>query len=63
MNEPRWRKSSRSGTEQSACVELAGLNEGVGVRDSKAPELGHFTLDSDSFSNLIADIKAGKLDM
>ncbi|MFK3983868.1 DUF397 domain-containing protein [Micromonospora sp. NPDC050397] len=30
-----WRKSSRSGANDSNCVEVAGLAEVVGVRDSK----------------------------
>ncbi|WP_034485766.1 DUF397 domain-containing protein [Actinomadura oligospora] len=41
----RWRKSSYSNDHQGACIELAGLGGGlVGVRDSKAPGAGHFTL-------------------
>ncbi|MBE1492395.1 DUF397 domain-containing protein [Plantactinospora soyae] len=30
-----WRKSSRSSPNGSNCVEVAGLAEAVGVRDSK----------------------------
>jgi hypothetical protein len=34
----RWRKSSRSGANQAACVEVADNVAGVvGVRDSKDP--------------------------
>lgn len=32
-----WRKSSRSGANDSNCVEVAGLGEGLAVRDSKDP--------------------------
>ncbi|GAB3965480.1 DUF397 domain-containing protein [Plantactinospora veratri] len=33
-----WRKSTRSGSNQAACVEVAvGLPGAVGVRDSKDP--------------------------
>ncbi|WP_285498443.1 DUF397 domain-containing protein [Actinomadura sp. NBRC 104425] len=32
---PNWRKSSHSGTEQNACVELAALQGFITVRDSK----------------------------
>ncbi len=38
MFEPRWRKSSRSGTNQGNCVEVADNLPGrVLVRDSKDP--------------------------
>ncbi|MEU9019434.1 DUF397 domain-containing protein [Actinomadura sp. NPDC048394] len=60
-----WRKSTRSsgthgGTE---CVELAALEEGVGVRDSKDPDAGHVTVDRSSFAALLARAKAGVLDL
>ena len=32
-----WRKSSRSGANDSNCVEVAELAGAVGVRDSKDP--------------------------
>ncbi|MGH3318907.1 MAG: DUF397 domain-containing protein [Streptosporangiaceae bacterium] len=38
-----WRKSSRSGTSGDNCVEVADLERGVAVRDSKdaaGPKLG-----------------------
>ena len=40
-----WRKSSYStGSQTSECVEV-GVGRGViGVRDSKAPELGHLAV-------------------
>ncbi|MCN0153836.1 DUF397 domain-containing protein [Salinispora arenicola] len=34
---PAWRKSSRSSANGSDCVEVAGLGEGLAVRDSKDP--------------------------
>lgn len=33
-----WRKSSRSGSDGGSCVELAGVNDDVAVRDSKDPD-------------------------
>lgn len=33
---PAWRKSSHSG-DQGACVEMAPIDTGVAVRDSKDP--------------------------
>ncbi|GAA1794940.1 hypothetical protein GCM10009735_28860 [Actinomadura chokoriensis] len=33
-----WRKSSRSGSSGGSCVELAGVEDAVAVRDSKDPD-------------------------
>ncbi|MFV2171806.1 DUF397 domain-containing protein [Actinomadura sp. LOL_016] len=53
-----WRKSSHSGTQAgSDCVEVAALADGIGVRDSKAPEAGHVTLGRESFRVLLAALK------
>ncbi|MFY1689812.1 DUF397 domain-containing protein [Plantactinospora sp. WMMB782] len=37
LSQAAWRKSSRSGANDSNCVEVAGLAGAVGVRDSKDP--------------------------
>lgn len=37
---PQWYKSTYSSAD-AACVEVAALTDGVGVRDSKNPEAGH----------------------
>lgn len=56
--DPRWRQSSYSGTQAgSECVEVAGLADGIGVRDSKAPEAGHLTLGRETFRALVAALK------
>ncbi|MFI0405147.1 DUF397 domain-containing protein [Actinomadura sp. 3N508] len=34
-SDDRWRKSSRSGGQGGACVEVASLDDTVAVRDSK----------------------------
>jgi hypothetical protein len=58
-----WRKSTRSGSAtDEACVELAALPGGVGVRDSKDPEGGWLTVTGDQFGHLLHRIKAGSLD-
>ncbi|MFF5263986.1 DUF397 domain-containing protein [Actinomadura viridis] len=57
MTGPTWRKSSHSGTQEDACVELADLTTGIGVRDSKAPNAGHLTLTPHAFTHLINQIK------
>ncbi|MFC5751639.1 DUF397 domain-containing protein [Actinomadura rugatobispora] len=64
MSELVWRKSSRSGTQQGNCVELADLeSKAVGVRDSKAQEVGHLALAPACFSDLVTQIKDGALDV
>ncbi|MEU8304637.1 DUF397 domain-containing protein [Actinomadura sp. NPDC048955] len=58
-----WRKSSHSGgATDEACVELAALPEGVGVRDSKDPEGGRLTVGGEAFESLLRRIKDGALD-
>lgn len=51
-----WRKSSRSGGNGGACVELANVGA---VRDSKNPNGQILSID---LSHLLAAIKAGRLD-
>ncbi|MFA1540920.1 DUF397 domain-containing protein [Actinomadura monticuli] len=63
MTSPVWRKSSRSGTEQNACVEVAHLETRVGVRDSKNPEGGHIAMGQAAFGDLLARVKSGDLDL
>ncbi|WP_019631750.1 DUF397 domain-containing protein [Actinomadura atramentaria] len=59
----KWRKSSRSeGSVNGSCVELAALVTAVGVRDSKNPQLGHFTLRRSQFGRLLRHVKSGELD-
>ncbi|MGI5324347.1 DUF397 domain-containing protein [Actinomadura nitritigenes] len=55
---PVWRKSRRStqGTSDQ-CVEVADLDGRVGVRDSRAPEVGHLALSRDAFAELLAWLK------
>lgn len=54
---PRWRKSSHSGGDESACVELAGLSGAVAVRDSKDPSGPALTFPRATFRTLIAQLK------
>ncbi|SEG74356.1 protein of unknown function [Thermomonospora echinospora] len=59
----QWRKSSHSGgANDSACVELAGLPAGVGIRDSKDPEGGRLTVRRAAFGELVRRIREGALD-
>ncbi|MFI0371179.1 DUF397 domain-containing protein [Actinomadura sp. 1N219] len=58
-----WRKSSRSGgMSDNACVELARLGDGVGVRDSKDPHGPRLGFGSREFGGLVARIRRGEFD-
>lgn len=59
----KWRKSTYSGPEQGACVEVAGLSGSVAIRDSKHPETGHFTLARTDLKGVLGRIKVGDLDL
>ncbi|ACY99615.1 MULTISPECIES: DUF397 domain-containing protein [Thermomonospora] len=52
-----WRKSSRSGTQEGNCVEVAALPEGIGLRDSKNPAAGHLAVSRRHFTALVRKIK------
>ena len=56
--EIEWRKSSYSGTvSDDICVELARFPQGVGVQDSKNPDLGHLVLTRQQFVRLTSGLK------
>ncbi|MEU8799170.1 MULTISPECIES: DUF397 domain-containing protein [unclassified Spirillospora] len=58
-----WRKSTRSGSAtDEACVEVAVLPEGVGVRDSKSPDCGRLVVNRVQFGSLLQAIKEGAFD-
>ncbi|GAA2451281.1 hypothetical protein GCM10010191_81710 [Actinomadura vinacea] len=58
----QWRKSSRSeGGTSGECIELATLDEGIGIRDSKAPAAGRLTVNPEVLAG-VARVKAGQLD-
>lgn len=60
----QWRKSSRSGEDvASNCVELAGSQTQIGVRDSKRPEAGHLAVSQGAFRELVGRVKSGALDL
>jgi hypothetical protein len=57
-----WNRSSRCGTE-SACVEVAYLQEDVAIRDSKLPDSSpYLTFSRDAWDAFIEDVKAGRHD-
>ena len=62
MTSPRWRKSSRSSDGTSSqCVEVARLDDAIGLRDSKAPS-AHLSLSAETFASLVATVKRNELD-
>ena len=54
----RWRKSTYSGAVENNCVEIADLNENIGIRDSKNPGAAHLTLTRQDFTALVARLAA-----
>ncbi|MEV0663979.1 DUF397 domain-containing protein [Actinomadura luteofluorescens] len=53
---PRWRKSTHSGGDEGECVEVAELNDHIGVRDSKNPAAGHLVLTRQHFTSLLSHL-------
>lgn len=64
LSQANWRKSSRSGQNNGACVEVAAnLPSVVAVRDSKCPEAGAHIVWHGEFAAFLADVKAGRYDL
>lgn len=63
MSTPAWRKSSRSGAQEGACVEVAQIRGAIGIRDSKNTSAGHLTVSATDFGRLIGRIRAGELQL
>jgi hypothetical protein len=56
----KWRKSSYSGGTGGDCVELALAEQGLLIRDSKAPLGGMLSLTDASASAFLSGVKAGR---
>ncbi len=52
--EPSWFKSSYSGGNATECVEVALVQSGVLVRDSKRPEWTHLTISAEAWGYFLA---------
>lgn len=52
----QWRKSSYSGGENTACVEVAFTTPAVAVRDSKDPSGPHLTVAPSSWRGFLTSV-------
>ncbi|GAA0563393.1 DUF397 domain-containing protein [Actinomadura livida] len=57
LSRAAWRKSSRSSGNGGACVEVADLASGIGLRDSKNPDGPKLVVSRDAFAALVANLK------
>jgi hypothetical protein len=63
LTHAEWRKSTRSGSNGGACVEVARNLPGiVAVRDSKNLNGPVLTIGPTGWQHFIADVKAGQHD-
>ncbi|WP_075900770.1 DUF397 domain-containing protein [Actinomadura sp. CNU-125] len=59
-----WRKSSHSGAiNDEACVEVADLSGGVGVRDSNDPDGDRLLMSHKAFTKVLRAAKLDALNM
>lgn len=65
MDNIRWRKSSRSGSNGGACVELARIpgTRHIAARDSKQPNGPHHRFTTTHMAALFTAIRAGRYDV
>lgn len=61
LSTAKWFKSSRSGSSKE-CVEVAFLNDGVGVRDSKNPTGPALIFIPSEWSAFTAGVRHGDFD-
>ena len=57
MTELVWRKATQSTTQGGDCVELAAIQMGIVVRDSKDPEGPKLEMPRAAFRALVTDLK------
>jgi len=56
-----WFKSSRS-AQDGSCVEVADLEDGVAVRDSKNPDGAVLSFGAGSWRDFVAGVRDGQFD-
>ena len=57
MEELSWKKSSHSSANGGNCVEIAALQGGVVIRDSKDPSIGHLMVSAPEFNAFITALR------
>jgi hypothetical protein len=58
MTNSPWRKSTYSGADNGACLEVRDHAPGiVPVRDSKRPEAAHLTIRNDAWQAFLSHIR------
>jgi len=59
----QWRKSTRSGTVDNNCVEVASAGEIIAVRDSKNPTGPALTFTPSEWAAFVGTAKDGEFDL
>ncbi|MGW1681681.1 DUF397 domain-containing protein [Saccharopolyspora sp. NPDC002376] len=62
MNNMNWRKSSRSGSGASNCVELAIGESATYIRDTKDRDGGTLRVQQPAWAGFLGGLKAGRFD-
>ena len=58
-----WRKSSRSGPYSDNCVEVAFVESGIAVRDSKNPAGAVLSFSAHEWRSFVTGTKNGDFDL
>ncbi|MEU8085189.1 DUF397 domain-containing protein [Micromonospora sp. NPDC049101] len=61
LTQVAWRKSSRSGANDSNCVEVGEVSSGLAVRDSKDPGGSALIFDRGVWSSFVTALRRGPL--
>ncbi|PSL56629.1 uncharacterized protein DUF397 [Saccharothrix carnea] len=62
LTDARWRRSSRSNAGGAQCVEMACLDTGMAVRDSKAPTGPALVFPARAFRAFMGEAVSGGFD-
>ena len=57
MNDPRWRKSSHSGSNAGGCVEAGNHPSGIAVRDTTNRDGGTLTFTAGAWERFTAALR------
>lgn len=62
LSDAVWRKSSRSGSQNANCVEIAAVRDAVAVRDSKDKDGGKLVFTPREWTSFLDGVKRGAFD-